>query len=109
MVNVLDYMRLPKNQVSPIMTKADLVMNVSQNGYVKPATGLNMLRETIMGHELFDFSFREYARDGLSNTPHPLIFSGPWKMQCHRPRLVSGGVGSLLRMQWIFRLIQLNG
>jgi hypothetical protein len=74
MVNVLDYMRLPKNQVSPIMTKADVVMNVSQNGYVKPATGLNLLRETIMGHELFDFSFREYARRWAFKHPTPSDF-----------------------------------
>jgi len=67
-------MRLPKNQVSPIMTKADIVMNVSQNGYVKPATGLNLLRETIMGHELFDFSFREYARRWAFKHPTPSDF-----------------------------------
>ncbi len=71
MVNVLDYMRLPKNQLEPIMTKADVVANVGSNGYVKAATGLNLLRETIMGHELFDFSFREYARRWAFKHPTP--------------------------------------
>ena len=44
------------------MTMGDNVTQVGANAYAKAATGLNILRETVMGRELFDFSFREYAR-----------------------------------------------
>ena len=64
-------MRLPKDQLEPIMTKGDMINNVSGNGYLKAATGLNLLRETVMGHELFDFSFREYARRWAFKHPTP--------------------------------------
>ena len=69
--NVVNYMRLPKDQLEPIMTKGDMINNVSGNGYLKAATGLNLLRETVMGHELFDFSFREYARRWAFKHPTP--------------------------------------
>ena len=69
--NVVSYMRLPKDQLEPIMTKGDAISNVGGNGYLKAATGLNLLRETIMGHELFDFSFREYARRWAFKHPTP--------------------------------------
>jgi hypothetical protein len=53
------------------MTKGDAVANVGANAYAKAATGLNILRETIMGRELFDFSFREYARRWAFKHPTP--------------------------------------
>lgn len=68
---ITDYMRLPKNQLEPIMTTGDNVLNVGANAYAKAATGLNILRETIMGRELFDFSFREYARRWAFKHPTP--------------------------------------
>ena len=68
---ITDYMRLPKEQLEPIMTKGDAVANVGANAYAKAATGLNILRETVMGRELFDFSFREYARRWAFKHPTP--------------------------------------
>lgn len=68
---ITDYMRLPKDQLEPIMTKGDAVANVGANAYAKAATGLNILRETVMGRELFDFSFREYARRWAFKHPTP--------------------------------------
>lgn len=68
---ITDYMRLPKDQLEPIMTMGDNVVNVGSNAYSKAATGLNILRETIMGRELFDFSFREYARRWAFKHPTP--------------------------------------
>lgn len=59
---ITNYMRLPKDQLEPIMTKGDAVANVGANAYAKTATGLNILRETILGRELFDFGFKEYAK-----------------------------------------------
>ena len=68
---ITDYMRLPKEQLEPIMTKGDAVANVGANAYAKAATGLNILRETVMGRDLFDFSFREYARRWAFKHPTP--------------------------------------
>lgn len=68
---ITDYMKLPKNQLEPIMTMGDNVLMLGPNAYAKAATGLNILRETVMGRELFDFSFREYARRWAFKHPTP--------------------------------------
>ena len=68
---ITDYMKLPKNLLEPIMTKGDNVVNVGANAYAKAATGLNILRETIMGRELFDYAFGEYARRWAFKHPTP--------------------------------------
>jgi Peptidase family M1 domain len=68
---IVDYMRLPKDQLEPIMTNSENIAQFGPNAYSKPATGLNMLRETIMGRELFDYSFREYARRWAFKHPTP--------------------------------------
>ncbi len=68
---ITDYMKLPKDQLEPIMTMGDNVAQVGSNAYAKAATGLNILRETVMGRELFDFSFREYARRWAFKHPTP--------------------------------------
>jgi hypothetical protein len=68
---IADYMRLPKDMLEPIMTKGDNVISVGSNAYAKAATGLNILRETIMGRELFDYAFKEYARRWAFKHPTP--------------------------------------
>jgi hypothetical protein len=68
---IADYMKLPKDQLEPIMTMGDNVTQVGSNAYAKAATGLNILRETVMGRELFDYSFREYARRWAFKHPTP--------------------------------------
>jgi hypothetical protein len=68
---ITDYMKLPKDQLEPIMTMGDNVANVGANAYAKAATGLNILRETVMGRELFDYAFREYARRWAFKHPTP--------------------------------------
>ncbi|MBC7586858.1 MAG: M1 family metallopeptidase, partial [Chitinophagaceae bacterium] len=68
---IADYMRLPKDQLEPIMTNSENIIQFGANAYAKPATGLNILRETVMGRELFDFSFREYARRWAFKHPTP--------------------------------------
>lgn len=69
--SIANYMRLPKEQLEPIMTNSENIANFGPNAYTKPATGLNILRETIMGRELFDFAFREYARRWAFKHPQP--------------------------------------
>lgn len=54
-----------------IMTNSESVVNLGANAYAKTATGLNILRETILGRELFDFAFREYSRRWKFKRPTP--------------------------------------
>src|SRR5438309_859643 len=71
---ITDYMKLPKDQLEPIMTNSENIIGFGPNAYSKPATGLNMLRETIMGRELFDYAFKEYARRWAFKHPTPADF-----------------------------------
>ncbi len=71
---ITDYMKLPKEQLEPIMTNSENIVQFGPNAYSKPATGLNILRETIMGRELFDYAFREYARRWAFKHPEPADF-----------------------------------
>lgn len=59
-----------ENQV-PIMTQSDSLLQFGNNAYAKPATALNILRETVMGRELFDYAFKEYARRWQFKRPTP--------------------------------------
>ncbi len=68
---IVDYMKLPKNQLEPIMTNSENIIFFGYNAYSKPTTGLNILRETIMGRELFDYAFKEYARRWAFKHPTP--------------------------------------
>ncbi|MEM9287686.1 MAG: M1 family metallopeptidase [Pseudomonadota bacterium] len=71
--NILDYITeymISAEQV-PIMTQSDSVLQFGPNAYTKPAAGLTLLRETVLGRELFDFSFREYARRWKFKRPTP--------------------------------------
>jgi len=66
---ITDFMK-SENQV-PIMTNSESIMQFGNNAYAKPATALVVLRETILGRELFDFAFREYARRWKFKRPTP--------------------------------------
>jgi len=68
---IVDYMKLPKDQLEPIMTNSEDIVNFGPNAYTKPATALNILRETVMGRELFDYAFKEYARRWAFKHPTP--------------------------------------
>ena len=68
---IVEYMRLPKDRLEPIMTKGDAVASVGSNAYGKASTGLNILRETILGREEFDHAFKEYARRWAFKHPTP--------------------------------------
>lgn len=70
--DVIDYMK-SENQV-PIMTQSDSVLRLGPNAYAKPAAALFILRETILGRELFDFAFREYSRRWMFKRPTPADF-----------------------------------
>lgn len=71
---IVDYMKLPKEQLEPIMTNSENIVMVGPNAYSKPTTALNILRETIMGRDLFDYSFKEYAKRWAFRHPTPADF-----------------------------------
>ncbi|WP_027303096.1 M1 family metallopeptidase [Rudanella lutea] len=73
---ITDYMRLNPSQQVPIMASSDNIPpnTFGPNAYSKPATGLNILRETIMGRELFDYAFKEYSRRWMFKSPTPADF-----------------------------------
>ncbi|QHS57740.1 M1 family metallopeptidase [Mucilaginibacter sp. 14171R-50] len=68
---IVDYMKLPKNELEPVMTNSENIVRFGPNAYSKPATALNILRETIMGRKLFDYAFKEYARRWAFKHPTP--------------------------------------
>lgn len=70
--DIVRYMR-SQNQV-PIMTNSESVLQFGPNAYSKPATALNILRETILGRELFDYAFKEYAIRWKFKRPMPADF-----------------------------------
>ncbi len=69
---IVPYM-LSEDQV-PIMTNSESLLQFGNNAYGKPATALNILRETIMGRDLFDYAFREYSRRWAFKRPEPADF-----------------------------------
>ena len=71
---ITDYMKLSKDQLEPIMSNSENIVGFGNNAYGKPAAGLTILRETIMGRELFDYAFREYAKRWAFKHPEPADF-----------------------------------
>lgn len=71
---IVPYMSGDQKFLEPIMTNSESIYQFGANAYAKPATGLNMLRETIMGHELFDYAFKTYANRWKFKHPTPEDF-----------------------------------
>jgi hypothetical protein len=69
---IASYMK-SQNQV-PIMTNSESVLQFGNNAYAKPTAALIVLRETVLGRELFDFAFREYAQRWKFKRPTPSDF-----------------------------------
>jgi hypothetical protein len=71
---VVDYMKGDQSRISPIMTQSNNIYNFGMNGYSKPAAGLYILREVVMGHDLFDKAFSTYAKRWKFKHPTPEDF-----------------------------------
>jgi hypothetical protein len=71
---IADYMRGDKKTISPIMTNSESIFQFGNNAYGKPATALNILRETVMGRELFDYAFKTYCERWKFKHPSPADF-----------------------------------
>ena len=72
--NIIRYMEGDQDFIAPIMTKGLNTYQFGNNAYGKPATALNILRETVMGRELFDYAFKEYSQRWMFKHPRPEDF-----------------------------------
>lgn len=72
--NIVDYMKGDKSGIEPIMTNSESITQFGNNAYGKPATALNILRETVMGRELFDHAFKTYCERWKFKHPTPADF-----------------------------------
>ena len=68
---IVNYMKGDKDRISPIMTNSESIHQFGNNAYGKPATAMNILRETIMGRELFDYAFKMYSNRWMFKHPNP--------------------------------------
>ncbi len=68
------YMKSPKENQEPIMTNPEQISQLGNNTYTKVAAALTLLRETVLGRELFDYAFREYSRKWMFKSPTPADF-----------------------------------
>jgi hypothetical protein len=68
---ITGYMKRPKDQLEPIMTNSENIIDYGNNAYSKAATALNVLRETIMGREAFDHAFKTYCQRWAFKHPTP--------------------------------------
>ncbi len=71
---IVPYMSGDQSTISPIMSNPENVYQLGPNAYSKPATALNILRETVMGRELFDHAFKTYSRRWMFKHPTPEDF-----------------------------------
>ena len=72
--SIVPYMSGDKSYIRPIMTNSEQIVQFGNNAYGKPAAALSILRETVMGPELFDYAFKEYARRWAFKHPTPADF-----------------------------------
>ncbi len=71
---IVPYMSGDQSTIAPIMSNPENVYQLGPNAYGKPATALNILRETVMGRELFDHAFKTYSERWKFKHPTPEDF-----------------------------------
>ena len=71
---IINYMKGDKSNIMPIMTNSESIYQFGANAYGKPTLALNILRDTIMGRELFDYAFKEYSKTWMFKHPTPTDF-----------------------------------
>ena len=65
---------LKQENKMPIMTGADSLQSTGYNAYTKPTLALNILRESVLGREQFDYAFKQYAQRWMFKRPTPADF-----------------------------------
>ena len=71
---MVNYMKGDQSNIAPIMSNPEQVHQLGNNAYGKPAAALNILRETVMGKELFDYAFKEFSHRWMFKHPTPEDF-----------------------------------
>jgi len=71
---IINYMKGDKSNIMPIMTNSESIYQFGANAYGKPTLALNILRDTIIGRELFDYAFKEYSKTWMFKHPTPTDF-----------------------------------
>ena len=71
---IVPYMKGDGSLQRPLMTNSEQVIEFGSEQYAKTATALNILRETVMGPELFDKAFKEYSTRWAFKHPKPADF-----------------------------------
>ncbi len=71
---IVPYMKMDASTMMPIMTNSESILQFGNNAYGKPATALNILRETILGRENFDYAFKTYCERWAYKHPTPADF-----------------------------------
>ena len=107
--DIRNYMGGDKSRISPIMTNSESIYQFGNNAYGKPATALNILRETIMGRELFDYAFMEYSRRWAFKHPSPADFFRTMEDASGVDLDWFGAVGSIPPTTWTSHLMRSNG
>ena len=72
--SIVNYMKGDKQRIRPIMINSEQILQFGNNAYGKPAAALTLLRETVMGRELFDYAFKVYADRWAFKHPTPADF-----------------------------------
>ena len=73
-MKIVNYMSGDQSFIAPIMSNPENVYQLGPNAYGKPATALNILRETVMGRDLFDHAFKTYSQRWMFKHPTPADF-----------------------------------
>jgi len=91
--DIVPFMQGDQTTLRPIMTNSDndLLFQMGNNFYQKPTVGFQMLRETIVGKELFDAAFQDYANRWKYKHPNP--------SDCFSTR----GDGTAVELDWFFK------
>jgi hypothetical protein len=71
---IVPYMKSDVDRLEPIMTNSESLRQFGNNAYGKPATALNILRETVLGRENFDYAFKAYSQRWMFKRPTPADF-----------------------------------
>ena len=72
--NLVSYMKGDKALMRPLMTNSEQVLSLGPEQYAKAAAGLYILRESVMGRDLFDRAFKEYCQRWAFKHPKPADF-----------------------------------
>jgi hypothetical protein len=70
--DLVSYMRLADRV--PVMTNSESIADLGNNAYAQPAVALNLLREHVLGRELFDHAFKTFAQRWMFKRPTPADF-----------------------------------